>query len=255
MISQLFRKFRKAEQKGTTPFIPRGQRVYCIGDIHGRADLLEELHTLILADVVGFKGTKIIVYLGDYVDRGEQSSGVIETLVSNPLPEFESIFLLGNHEQALLDFIEYPVEAAAWLTFGGREALYSYGIALAHLPTIHEVPQLAERFDNELPDSHREFLHNCFESWRCGTYYFVHAGIRPGVDLDAQMPADKLWIREEFLTSEADHGAIIVHGHSIFMEPQIRPNRISIDTGAFATGVLTCLVLEGNIHRFLQTGK
>jgi serine/threonine protein phosphatase 1 len=254
MLSNIINKFRTPQKPQVTPYVPKNQRIYSIGDIHGRADLLEQLHEKIAADTKEFKGKKTIVYLGDYVDRGEQSCQVIDILLARPLKDFEAVYLKGNHEQAMLDFIEYPGAAAAWLTFGGREALNSYGISLAHIPSMQHTVELAQQLDEILPDTHRQFMTTgCLDSWQCGSYYFVHAGIRPGVPLDGQSKEDKLWIRDDFLGSTINHGAIVVHGHSITMEPEILPNRIGIDTGAYNTGVLTALVLEGNEQRLLQT--
>ena len=255
MILDIIKKFRKLPVEHVRPYIPANQRIYCVGDIHGRADLLGRLHQKILIDSEKFTGKKTVVYLGDYVDRGEQSRQVIELLLSCPLTGFESVFLMGNHEKAMMDFIEYPIATAAWLGFGGREALNSYAIPLAHIPNMREIPELAQQLDNKLPDSHRSFIHATLHSWQCGSYYFVHAGIRPGVALEKQSLEDKLWIRGDFLESTINHGAIIVHGHSITLEPELLPNRIGIDTGAFSTGVLTCLVLEGAEQRLLQTEK
>jgi serine/threonine protein phosphatase 1 len=250
----LLGRFRKAEPVDVTPFIPDGQRVYCVGDIHGRADLLQQLHQMILNDAANFHGKKTIVYLGDYIDRGEQSCQVIEILTSKPLTDFESIYLLGNHEQAMLDFIQRPVKTASWMTFGGRETLNSYGIPLAFIPAVSEMHNLAVQLDECLPDTHRDFLRGCSLCWQCGSYYFVHAGIRPGTPLEQQSFEDQLWIRDDFLNSDKNHDAIIVHGHSIIQTPQMLPNRIGIDTGAFASGVLTALVLEGDDQRLMQTG-
>jgi len=253
MITRLVNKLKKPSRETTKPCIPAGQRVYCIGDIHGRADLLADIHQQILADAKDFKGTKYLVYLGDYVDRGPDTKQVLDLLLEEPMPGFEAVYLQGNHELILLSFIEHPEATASWLSFGGREALNSYGIPLAHIPGRREVFALATRFDEVLPDTHREFLQNCQNSWQCGDYYFVHAGIRPGVALERQLTEDQLWIRDEFLASTKDHGATIVHGHSIVAEPELLPNRIGIDTGAFRSGVLTCLVLEAHEQRILQT--
>ncbi len=254
-LAGLFNRLRKPADAIVAPKIPDGQRVYCIGDIHGRADLLAQLHKMILSDAAGYRGAKTILYLGDYIDRGEESRQVIETLLSQPLPDWAAVHLLGNHEHAMLDFMQHPEAAAGWLSFGGRETLLSYGIVLTHIPTVLDLPMLAGQLVRKLPDSHLAFLHNCTESWRCGSYYFVHAGIRPGVALDQQTREDQLWIREEFLYSNANHGVIVVHGHSISEQVEQLPNRIGIDTGAFATGVLTCLVLEADQSRLLQTGN
>ena len=149
MFLRLLNKFRKSPIQDTSHSIPDGQRVYCIGDIHGRADLLTHLHELILKDARRYQGDKTIVYLGDCIDRGEQSRQVIEMLLSQPLPGFKAIYLKGNHEQAMLDFMEYPEAAAAWLTFGGRETLNSYGIPVPYIPTLKEIPSLAEKLRQE----------------------------------------------------------------------------------------------------------
>ena len=253
MLSRLTKLFQKEPIQHVQPQVPDNHRIYCIGDIHGRADLLTLLHEKIKIDAELYQSKKTIIYLGDYIDRGDDSRQVIEILLSNPLTDFEAIYLKGNHEQAMLDFIKYPVAAAAWLSFGGREALNSYGIALMHIPGKKDLAGLAQKLDDKLPDSHRTFLENTQHFWQCGSYYFVHAGIRPDIALDKQNYEDQLWIRDDFLESKRNHGSIIVHGHSITPEPEVRPNRIGIDTGAFSTGVLTCLVLEDDQQRFLQT--
>jgi len=254
-LGALFAKFRRTGEPGTLPRVPAGQRVYCIGDIHGRLDLLLDLHHKIRADVMGFAGKKTVVYLGDYIDRGEQSRQVIDLLLTRPLADIEAIYLLGNHEQTMLDFMAYPEAAAVWLDYGGRECLYSYGITLMHIPTGKEVLALAARLRETLPKEHHAFFDGCANNWLCGDYYFAHAGIRPGVALHKQLREDQIWIRDEFLLSDRDHGAVVVHGHSITTQPELLPNRIDIDTGAYASGILTCLVLEGEVQRFIQTGQ
>ncbi|WP_263595887.1 metallophosphoesterase family protein [Marinihelvus fidelis] len=228
--------------------------MYCIGDIHGRADLLEDLHGAILGDVEGFDGERHVLYLGDYIDRGTQSREVIDMLLDDPLPGFERIFLRGNHEQAMLDFMQHPENVAGWLGFGGRETLASYGVNVSLFPLMKELPELARSLAAHLPDTHLAFLDSGLDSWRGGDYFFAHAGIRPGVPLDEQHTEDLLWIRDEFLQSPANHGVVVVHGHTITTEPEMLPNRIGIDTGAFHSGVLTALVLEGTEQRLLQTG-
>ena len=248
-------RFRRDKSPVVEPWLPEDERIYCIGDIHGRADLLRQVHDLVLNDAAGYAGKITVVYLGDYIDRGDDSQQVIELLLQRPLPDFRSVYLIGNHEQALLDFIKNPDAAAGWLAVGGRETLISYGVLLAYIPTRHELPELAEQLDQRLPDSHRVFFQACSASWRCGSYYFVHAGIRPGVPLDKQTREDQLWIRNEFLSSNRNHEAIVVHGHSVYDQPQVLKNRISIDTGAYESGVLTCLVLQGSEQRFMQTGQ
>ena len=236
------------------PFLPAGQRLYCIGDIHGRLDLLREMHQLILADAAGFNGGKMLIYLGDYIDRGENSKGVIDLLLGSPLAGFRLVHLLGNHEQTLLDFLQHPREVAAWLTYGGRAALLSYGVAVRGDPVREALEEVRDELERRLPRAHLEFFQRLEMMHIAGSYCFVHAGIRPGVPLQEQRYEDLLWIREDFTESRTIHEHIVVHGHSITPEVDWRPNRIGIDTGAFHTGVLTCLVLEGAEQRLLQTG-
>lgn len=237
------------------PFLPEGRRVYCIGDIHGRLDLLEELHEMIRLDSAGFEGSKGVVYLGDYIDRGSQSKQVMDLLIEQPLSGFDAINLLGNHEQTMLDFLEHPEEAAAWLNFGGQVTLLSYGVGLGWIHMSQQVHELRDGLEDKLPQSHLDFLSSCRLTHTEGSYCFVHAGIRPGLPLEEQNPQDLLWIRDEFIGSRASHSHIIVHGHSITAEVEWQPNRIGIDTGAYNTGLLTCLVLEGEDQRLLQTGR
>jgi serine/threonine protein phosphatase 1 len=250
----LFDKFRRTGREPVRPEYPLGQRMYCIGDIHGRADLLAELHDRIQRDAEAFDGTRQVLYLGDYIDRGEQSREVLDLLIKPAMENFERICLLGNHEQALLDFLVDPVTMAGWLTWGGMATLRSYGVHAGPLRSREELLMLRDRLDAELPQAHREFLASCPPAWSAGGYFFVHAGIRPGVALEKQSVEDQLWIGEEFTSSRANHGAIVVHGHSISEQPEFLPNRIGIDTGAFQSGVLTALVLESHEQRLLQTG-
>jgi serine/threonine protein phosphatase 1 len=238
-----------------TPFLPDGRRLYCVGDIHGRLDLLEELHEMIRADAGGFEGSKGLVYLGDYIDRGAQSKQVLDALIEQPLDGFTAIHLLGNHEQTLLDFLAHPQAAASWLNFGGKEALMSYGVGLGRVQMSQQVDLLRDELEAKLPQSHLEFLASCRPMHTEGSYCFVHAGIRPGLPLDEQSPEDLMWIRDEFIRSREDHGCIVVHGHSITEEVEWQPNRIGIDTGAYYSGLLTALVLEGEEQRLLQTGR
>jgi serine/threonine protein phosphatase 1 len=243
------------ERQYVEPVLPAGRRLYCIGDIHGRLDLLEELHDMIRADAEGFDGSRGVVYLGDFIDRGAQSRQVLDLLVEQPLEGFDAVHLLGNHEQAMLDFLAYPRSAASWLGFGGQETLLSYGVGLGRLRLWQQVEALRDELEATLPRSHLELLAECRLLHTEGSYCFAHAGIRPGVPLEEQSADDLLWIREEFTGSAADHGCIVVHGHSINEEVEMLPNRIGIDTGAFYSGLLTALVLEGGEQRLLQTGR
>jgi serine/threonine protein phosphatase 1 len=234
---------------------PPGSRVYAIGDIHGRRDLLEEVHRAIAADLHGAPPTlnKVAVYIGDYVDRGDDSRGVIDRLLSAPLVGFRSVHILGNHEDMLLRFLEDSTVAPLWLQNGGDATLESYGIDWRAYVQGHDFEPLRTAFRAAIPTAHLRFLRSLSLSHIEGDYLFVHAGIRPGRDVTQQDPEDLVWIRDEFLGSDADHGKVVVHGHSISSEPEMLDNRIGIDTGAFATGRLTCLVLEGATRRFLQT--
>lgn len=236
--------------------IPDGQRVYAIGDIHGRADLLEELHDTIRNELSaapeGLVST--VVYLGDYIDRGTESREVIDLLLDEPLTGVTSIHLKGNHEEAMLKFMEHPEIGPQWFGFGGESTVMSYGVTLPRSygdgGYYHEISQdLVSR----VPARHKTFLEELELLHVVGGYLFVHAGIRPGCPLDEQDPDDLLWIRSEFLNSREDHGMMVVHGHTPTARPDVRRNRIGIDTGAFASGTLTCLVLEGSRRRFLST--
>jgi len=235
------------------PSIPTGRRVYAIGDIHGRLDLLQELHQMIEVDAREFNGNITLVYLGDYIDRGEQSKEVIDLLLESPMPAFETICLLGNHEQTLIDFLQHPKAAAGWLAFGGRETLRSYGVGIGRDHISLNIDMIRDELKEKCPKNHLEFYRSCELLHIEGNYCFVHAGIRPGISLSDQRNEDLLWIREDFTQSPAIHEYIVVHGHTISNKVEFLPNRIGIDTGAFNTGVLTSLVLEGEQQRLLQT--
>ena len=235
--------------------VPDNSRVYAVGDIHGRADLLERLHDLIRADAAPFHDRRLaIVYLGDYIDRGPSSREVLETLVTTSLPGFDSVHLKGNHEDLLLRFLDDAQIGLDWAMVGGDATLMSYGAADGRrLRGAVDFEPMQKKFHGQLPPAHLEFLHNLGSYHVEGDYLFVHAGVRPGRPMEDQDETDLIWIRDDFLHSTADHGRVVVHGHSITHEPEIRPNRIGIDTGAYATGRLTCLVLDGDKRSFLST--
>ena len=239
------------------PALPEGLRVYAVGDIHGERRLLERLLERIAEDIAAAPASEarpLLVFLGDYVDRGHDSRGTLERLCSRPLPGADCRFLAGNHEQAMLDFLEKPEANAAWLRFGGTETLASYGIRASAGGGVAHLRSLRDRLAERLPETHRRFLAALEPSLVLGGYLFVHAGIRPGRRLDRQKLDDLLWIREPFLSSTRQHERVVVHGHTVVDRPELLPNRIGIDTGAYATGVLTALVLEGDRRGILQVG-
>lgn len=239
---------------GRIPKVPDGTLVYAVGDVHGRADLLEKMHAAILKDSLDVPAErKVVVYLGDYVDRGPGSKKVVDILLDRPLPGFERVHLMGNHEAFLIEFLNDLEAGPGWFFNGGLATLSSYGVKIGkHDELSYDVLQrVQEEFRDKVPESHIDFYKTLEFSRTEGDFFFVHAGIRPGVPLDNQTDEDMLWIREEFLGCEEDYGKVIVHGHTITWEPEVRPNRIGIDTGAFASGVLTALVLEGREQDFL----
>ena len=233
--------------------LPKNHRLYCIGDIHGRLDLLLEVHQKIRFDASHFDGIKILVYLGDYIDRGSQSRQVIDCLLENNFPDFEKVFLLGNHEQVLLQFLLGKDASIArdWFRFGGLSTLASYDVNIIGIPTSDDLARLQSEFKEKVSASHLDFFEHLVLNYEIDGYFFVHAGIRPKIKLHLQRPEDMLWIREEFLNSDLFHGKVIVHGHTITDEPEILHNRIGIDTGAYASGKLTCAVFEDINCRFL----
>ena len=238
------------------PALPEGQLLYAVGDIHGRLDLLQNLLDLIDLDAQSSRhaGRRTLVFLGDYVDRGPDSRGVVERLIGD-LPEgFDAHFLKGNHEAILLDFLQDAWRLQHWLMNGGEETMVSYGVdteQLARLGAPEETWRQA--FAAALPEAHVRFFRSLQLSVAYGDYLFVHAGVRPGVPLAAQSEADLIWIRGPFLNHAEPFGKIVVHGHTPGQEPVTRPNRIGIDTGAVFTGRLTALRLQGDSREFVQT--
>jgi serine/threonine protein phosphatase 1 len=193
-----------------------------------------------------------LVMLGDLVDRGPDSRGVVENLLSNPPRWARTVYIKGNHEEYLLDILGGAVELVRdWLSYGGRECAESYGLSAGW--TLNATSEdVAERLAREVPASHREFLEDMTDTFRFGDYLFVHAGIRPGVPLGEQSARDLRRIREGFLDDLSDHGMIVVHGHTIVADPEEHPNRIALDTGAYRSGCLTALRLEGVERSFIQ---
>ncbi len=237
------------------PRVPKGWRIYAVGDLHGRCDLLRRMHRLIAADSANAGAERpVVVYLGDYVDRGPAAREVIDCLLGDPLPGFESIFLKGNHEDMLLQFLNSGDLTDVWLMNGGLATLESYGVeARAFTWDGARTAAMRREFRDRLGARHLGFLRGLETIRRLGDYVFVHAGMRPGIPVEDQHPDDCLWIRTEFLDCKAPFEGVVVHGHSIVPEPEFRANRIAIDTGAYRTGRLSCLVLDGESRTLLQT--
>ena len=244
-------KLPPLEMPEARPCVPAGRRIYAIGDIHGRADLLSELFTRIdrhlrarpIAD-------SIQIFLGDYIDRGPNSRQVIDLLIARQRRR-HVLFLKGNHEDCALRFLNDPTLLPAWQSIGGVHTLLSYGV----MPTRGDDPESQRKVSialrEAMPASHRRFIGGLALSFACGDFFFVHAGVRPGIPLQRQSQRDLLWIRDDFLLHEEDIGMVVVHGHTPMYKPDIRSNRINIDTRAYATGQLTCLILEGDSIGFL----
>jgi serine/threonine protein phosphatase 1 len=234
--------------------VPDGIRVYSVGDIHGRDDLLEEMAGRVNTDLESRSLDDVVtVFLGDYVDRGLGSMPVVERLSRGEWPT-PIVALAGNHEDLLLAFLEDARVLDAWRSLGGLETLHSYGVNVGPAMAGRDFGTIRQAFVARLPEGHRHFLASLKVSTTIGDYFFCHAGVRPGVPLDRQDREDLLGIRGPFLSSEAEHGKIVVHGHTPSVAPEVRPNRIGIDTAAYATNRLTCLVLEQDQRRFLQAG-
>lgn len=233
---------------------PPGHRAYAVGDIHGRLDLLEDMLAKIEADDASRPDARTtIIFLGDLIDRGPQSAGVVDRL-RKYRPAFANVlFLMGNHEEVLLRILEGETAILPdWLRFGGEECIKSYGVDPADLRRLARNELLA-LLRKTIPRSHVAFLESFADTASFGDYLFVHAGIRPGVELGKQVSQDLRWIRSPFLDDESDHGTIVVHGHTISETVDIRGNRIGLDTGAYGSGVLTAVGLEGGERWFIQT--
>lgn len=235
--------------------LPAGNRLYAIGDVHGRDDLLAELLARIEADSAARPPAKLVlVFLGDLIDRGPSSAQVVERLRTYSRPGTRLVFLTGNHEEVLFRILAGEASLISdWLRFGGAECLQSYGLdpgAVRRMP----LPRALDAIRAAIPEPHVQFLQGFDDTFRAGAYLFVHAGIRPGIPLAEQSRTDLRWIREPFLTDQADHGYVVIHGHTIGEQVEERNNRIGIDTGAYRFGVLTALGLERADRWYLQAG-
>lgn len=252
MIQRFIRSLRGEQEQREPPRLPDGVRVYAVGDIHGHIDLLDTLHSLIEADMARSPAASAeIIYVGDYVDRGPDSRAVLEKLIGPAPADLPRTLLRGNHEAMFLHFLADPATGAHWRKFGGIETLLSYQVDTARTYANGGFEAVAEEFAAQLPAEHLALLEGMAPSKTVGDYFFCHAGVRPGVRLEDQHERDLLWIREAFLNSTKDFGKVVVHGHTPVREPEVRHNRINVDTGAYRSGRLSCAVLEGTEQRFL----
>lgn len=234
--------------------VPDGMRIYAIGDIHGRVDLLDRLHGMMDADFCEHIPSEVhVIYLGDYIDRGPESAAVLERLATGHKDLVKVTLLRGNHEELLLRFLKDHSVGPGWLELGGLDTLNSYGIDAIATVRKTGYAGLSQKLRETLPAHHLALLEQMQCSTTIGDYFFCHAGVRPGVPLELQRDEDLTWIRTPFLETSRSFGRIVVHGHSPTDEPDFRHNRINIDTRAYVTGRLTCLVLEGNTRRILST--
>jgi serine/threonine protein phosphatase 1 len=239
--------------RGRRPSLPAELRIYAIGDIHGCLDLLNELLARIGSDIALRPTVRpLYVFLGDYIDRGSASRETIDRLIEHGKTH-ESVFLKGNHELIAIKCLSDRGLFDQWLRLGGLETLVSYGVPAETLANGKQIAELQSAFHSALPQAHFRFFRDLKNSFECGDFFFAHAGVRPNVELSRQKENDLLWIRGEFLSSNEDFGKIVVHGHTPTREIEVGPNRINIDTGAFATGRLSCLVLEGEDLSVIDT--
>ena len=259
VVMQWFRKNKNPEslenKPEIPPSIPEDTCIYAIGDIHGRSDLLIKIHKLILEDSKSRKSSrKVLIYLGDYIDRGSDSKEVIDILINHPLQGFEKIYIKGNHEYFMMLFLEGHDVGKSWLKWGGEATLHSYGVALRDKNGQRpDYNIMKESFDKNIPEDHKIFLNSLDNYHTEGDYLFIHAGLRPEIPIEEQNINDMVSIREEFFNSTYDFGKTIIFGHTIFDKPFIKKGKIGIDTGAYATGELTALILEEKEQHFINT--
>lgn len=250
MIDRI-REFLRPRKDVPTARLPAGERVYAIGDIHGRLDLLSRIARSIEEDDAA-RGTAdtTIILLGDLIDRGPDSSAVID-MVREWSRRRKLRILTGNHEEQFLLSFDNLHAFKNFLRIGGRETILSYNVDLDEFRAA-DLEEAQQMMIDAVPTDHREYLSGLEEMIRVGDYLFVHAGINPVFPLDLQESHDCRWIREPFLSHKGDYGCVVVHGHTVREEPVFRSNRIGIDTGAFMTGRLTALGLEGSERWLIQ---
>ena len=248
-------KRRSAVQAPRSPRVPAGTVVWAIGDIHGRHDLLRPLVEAIRADMRATDAQKkVVIFLGDYVDRGPDSRVVIRYLAALPADEgVEWRFLKGNHEETMVKFLDDPMVGAQWCEYGGEATLRAYGLRPPDMKHRAEAwRRLSTDLDHKLGADERAFLANLELQVSIGDYFFAHAGARPGLPLDRQSAGDLLWIRSSFLRSDVEFEKVVVHGHTPAAEVHADRRRIGIDTRAYESGMLTALKLQGGERRILQ---
>ena len=239
--------------EGRPPSLPPGVRIYAVGDIHGCLDLLDELLARINDDMSSRPAVRpLSIFLGDYIDRGPSSRETIDRLIEHAGAN-ESVFLKGNHEQIAISSLRDRGLFERWMRLGGLETLMSYGITPGASSDDRQTVRLQAAFHDALPQSHFRFFRDLQSSFACGDYFFAHAGVKPDIPLSQQKESDLLWIRQEFLSSRDDFGKIIIHGHTPTREIEVGPNRVNVDTGAFATGRLTCLVIDESSLSLIDT--
>lgn len=235
-----------------TRVLPAHIRVYAVGDIHGCSRLLDDLHARIASDAANCRKQTYVVYLGDYIDRGPDSKGVIDRLSSNVPADLTPVFLKGNHDAILLDFLNDAEIYRVWGSFGAAETLVSYGIRPPLFESSREFEAARRALCAALPPAHLAFLKSLLLWWSAGDYVFVHAGLKPNLALEEQQESDLLWIRGEFFAAGDSFGRTVVHGHTPGIQPVRNSYRIGVDTGAYATGLLTAAVLEAGTCRFIS---
>jgi serine/threonine protein phosphatase 1 len=251
-MASVFKSWFTSKAVAQTYRVPPGDRIYAIGDVHGRLDLFEQLVLEIEADdAVRNAANTTIILLGDLVDRGPASSGVVDAAIK--LGARRSVrTICGNHEEMLLKSLVDAKHMKAYLNHGGRETVLSYLEESSEYNSL-TFDELIEKLHGAIPKDHLNFLQTLEDKVIIGDYLFVHAGVRPGIGIDDQALADMRWIREPFLSVDQSCGYCVVHGHTISDEPEVRPGRIGIDTGAYQSGRLTALGLEGTERWFLST--
>ncbi len=234
---------------------PDDMRIYAIGDVHGYLELLKNIHRKIRADLHDIAGKQYkIVFLGDYIDRGPDSAGCAQFLLDLMLEDEHVICLKGNHEDKLEKFLANPQELAnSFFGYGGVECTMSYGVDMTAYKDIYkDAGKIRAELDKKISSDHKQFYSELPKSVTFGDYLFAHAGVRPGVPLDEQSEDDLMWIRSEFISNDELYDKVIVHGHTPQYPMEILTNRVNVDTCAYDTGVLSCLVLEGTSHKVIE---